>query len=153
MSVWKMGTTCAVLALALAGCAEATGPETASGVGGDPITIDTGSTATTATGGTGGDGSGGTGGKGGTGGAPATTTTSSSTGYFHEDLTALCQGTWGTAVVQQCCAEAGWWPDTCTKPKCGGVITCSGEIDPEVPYCECPQGKCFDRDVGCVDAG
>lgn len=149
MNAWKMGTTWVALVLALVGCAEATGPETVSGAGGDPITIDTGSTAPT-TSGSGGDGSGGTGGA---GGAPVTTTTSTSTGYFHDDLTALCQGAWGTATVEQCCASVGWWPDTCTKPKCGGVITCSGEIDPEAPYCQCPQGKCFDREVGCVDAG
>lgn len=143
MNAWKMGTTCCALALALlAGCAEATGPGTDQGAGGDPITIITQPSTTSA--GSGGSGTGSTGGAG---------ESSSSSGVVQVDLTELCKGTWGVPTTTQCCLDAGWWPDTCGSAHCGEVITCSGEIDPQTPYCQCPQGQCFDREAGCVDAG
>ena len=133
------------------GCAGPSGTGTSSG--------GTGGTWGWTTGGSGGGGAGGSGG--GTGGE---TTTSTSTGTTTstptvtdttmEELKELCASTGGTVQQAQCCSKYGQMPDTCmNQVSCGGVITCSGGIDPDLWVCSCSSGMCFDQTEGCTVPG
>ncbi len=148
----KMFTAALVFVL---GCAGPSGTGTSS--------TDTGGTWGWTTGGSAGGGAGGSGagGVGGTGGEASmssstgtTTSTPTVTDTTMEELKELCASTGGTVQQAQCCSKYGQMPDTCmNQVSCGGVITCSGGIDPDLWVCSCSNGMCFDQTEGCTVPG
>jgi hypothetical protein len=68
-----------------------------------------------------------------------------------EPFAERCSETGGDLVEKRCCITQGGWQPTCNAaPRCGDVLTCDAAGSAIAPMCECPEGSCFDPEVGCV---
>ena len=58
----------------------------------------------------------------------------------------LCTSTGGTAGMQLCCTSSNDFPDLCLTGACG----CAPQNSKMIQVCNCPQGKCYKPNVGCM---